>query len=47
MLKDFITLEKGQGDIIALQKAYENKDWLLIEKTAHKIKGGAVFRYCS
>ena len=43
MLNDFIAIEKGQEDIFALQRAYENKNWFLIEQIAHKIKGGALY----
>lgn len=30
-------------DEVALKEAYSEKNWLLIEKIAHKIKGGAVY----
>lgn len=29
--------------ILTLKQAYTNNDWIIIEKTTHKMKGGAVY----
>lgn len=38
-----LTTKKLPGDLSCLKDAYEQRDYSLIEKIAHKIKGGAVY----
>jgi PAS domain S-box-containing protein len=45
VLKELLSqmINEFPKDEIALKEAYSEKDWILIEKIAHKIKGGAVY----
>ncbi|MBX9702554.1 MAG: response regulator, partial [Silvanigrellaceae bacterium] len=40
-LKSFIS--DREGDFKVMQEAYTNKDWVKVEKQAHKIKGGLAY----
>jgi CheY-like chemotaxis protein len=45
MLNELLSLVTKElpSDLDCMKKAYEEKDYPLVEKTAHKIKGGAVY----